>query len=252
MKWFLSLLAAAVIGVGGATAQPAPEPFAAIDALRLEGAFDDALERLEARRTGGLTDRVRAEVLWRIAWTMVDIGEQASGEDRQEELYREARAVAQEAVAADSANGAAHLALAIATGRTALLAGTRERIELSRSVKDHADLAIRLAPENDGAYHTRARWHFEVASLGFFERSIVKLVYGGLPDASYEQAVADFERALALDDRIVHRLELGRTLLEMGRDEAAREQLELVLRMPVEDPDDPAYKREAERLHGKL
>lgn len=247
-------LIAVLLGLvwAGATdlrAQEALAPtFEQIDAQRAAGDFQEALAALQDLRDQSLSPTERADVLWRLAWTKVDIGEQTDDDDRQEQLYREALEVARTAVAADSLDDAAHLVLAIAAGRTALTAGTREKIELSRTVKEHADRAIALDPTNDGAYHARGRWHYEVASLGFLTRSIVRLVYGGLPDASYEQAAQDFQQAIDVSDRIVHRLELGRTYRKLDQPAEARAQLQKVLAMPAEDPDDPMYKRQARAM----
>ena len=56
-----------------------------------------------------------------------------------------------------------------------------------------------LDPENEMAYHVRGRWHYGVADLNWIERAVVKTVYGGLPDASFEQAARDLEKARDLN-----------------------------------------------------
>jgi tetratricopeptide (TPR) repeat protein len=138
--------------------------------------------------------------------------------------------------------------MAVAEGRAALDAGTRERIERSRAIKRHADRAIALDSTLDGAYHTRGRWHREVEDIGFFQRAIVKTVYGGLPESSIEQAVQDFQRAIELNDEVFHHLELAKTYLQMDRPDAARRELQTALDMPGTDPFAPRYKEEARDL----
>jgi tetratricopeptide (TPR) repeat protein len=219
-----------------------------IDRLRAQGAFDEAqaaLDRLAGR--SALNDSVRAAVYWRRARTFVDQGERAEGDARQR-LFERALADAETAVKADTTSAQAHLALAIAEGRVALDAGTRERIKRSRAVRRHADRALALDSTLSAAYHVRGRWHYEVASLGFFERAIVNTVYGGLPDASYESAVDDFERAIRYEDAVVHHLELGRTYLKLDQREKARAELQAALALPNDNPDDPGYKDQARKL----
>ncbi len=251
--FFRCLVLLALLGGGlpvwtpGAGAQPADslEALAEVDRLREQGDFRQALATLNGLREEHPN---RAGVLWRLSRTKVDLGEQMEREDEQERFYREALADAEAAVAADSTSAQAYLAAAIAAGRVGLISGTREKVELSREVKEYVDRAIELNPEMPAAYHVRGRWNYEVASLGFFERAVVRTVYGGLPDASYEAAVKNFQVSIELDERVVDRLELGRTYLAMGREEQARAQFERGLELPNVDPDDPAYKEEARRL----
>lgn len=216
-----------------------------VDRWRVEGAFRQAYAALNGLQQDHPN---HPEVLWRLSRTEVDIGEQRTRDDERETFYREALTHAEEAIALDSTSARAYLAGAIAAGRVGLQAGTREKVRLSRTVKEYVDRAIALNPDLPAAYHVRARWHYEVASLGFFSRAVVRTVYGGLPDASYEAAVEDFERSIALDDRVVDRLELGRTYLAMDREDAARAQLEQALTLPNKDPDDPQYKEEVRAL----
>jgi tetratricopeptide (TPR) repeat protein len=220
-----------------------------VDRLRTEGDFRQAFATLN----GLMQDHANnPEVLWRLSRTKVDIGEQRNSEDVRKQFYREALTHAEAAIAADSMNARAYLAGAIAAGRVGLMSGTREKVELSRTVKEYVDRAIELNPDLPAPYHVRARWNYEVASLGFFSRAVVRAVYGGLPDASYEAAVDDFERSIALDDRVVDRLELGRTYLAMDQEDEARAQLEKALTLSNKDPDDPQYKEEARELLREL
>ena len=244
----LLLLLTAAVPAAYAQSSPSP-PLAEVDRMLDEGRFQAALHRLEElhQATPG-----EADILWRMSRAKVDIGEQANDEDEQAVHYRAAWADADAAVEADPRNAQAHLARAIAAGRVGLISDTREKIELSREVKESVDRAIELDPENATAYHVRGRWNYEVADLGFFARAIVKVVYGGLPDASFEQAAADFRRAIELEDQVIHHLELGKTYRKLGREDEARKELEYALGLPDADPDDPGHKEEAREILSDL
>lgn len=245
----LLLIGSPVLAVSSAAQSSDGEALASaldrVDSMRSAGNFQDALSRLEELRTEYGDN---AEVLWRMSFTEVDIAKTLDEKEARGKRYQEALTFADAALVADSSNAHAHLAKAIAEGRIALDAGTKERVQRSRAVKRHADRAIELDPSLDGAYHTRARWHRGVADLGFFSRAIVKTVYGGLPEASFEQSVKDFQQAIELHDERLHRLELAKTYLKMDREEDARKELKKVLEMPAEDPFDPEYKEEAQTL----
>lgn len=192
----------------------------------------------------------RVELLWRASFTRVDLGK--ISDNGAQSHYQEALELAETALATDSSNAHAHLAKAVAEGRLALDAGTKERVRRSRAIERHANWAIELDSTLASAYHVRARWNREVSDLNFFERTVVKTVYGGLPESSFEQAVRDFKRAIELEDRRFHHLELAKTYLKMDRPEEAKAELEMVLSLPPQDPFAERYKEEAEKLLDEL
>jgi tetratricopeptide (TPR) repeat protein len=219
--------------------------FGLVDSLRADGEFRDALARLRTLRAD-YGDEVG--VLWRMSLTKVDSAKSTDVDSRVKALYREALNLADEALAVDSSAAHAHHAKAVAEGRIALDAGRKERVRRSRAVKRHADRAIELDSTLDGAYHVRARWHREVADLGFLEKVVVKTVYGGLPDASIEQCIQDFERAIQLNDERLHRLELAKTYVKLDREEDAKKQLRALLDLPPRGAFDEGYGYQAQQM----
>lgn len=220
--------------------------YALVDSLRTEREFRAALARLdELARTHSRT----VGVLWRQSILWSDLGKEFERGSRSEGAYRRALSIAEEALEVDRRNAWAHVAKALSAGRIATLSNSnKESIQRSRAVKEHIDRALEIDSSLAAAYHVRGRWHREVADLNFVQRMIVKAVYGGLPTASVEQAVEDFQRAIELETRSYHHLELGKTYRKMGRTEAARAQLKTAVDAPWRDPFDPEYKQEARRL----
>jgi len=216
-----------------------------VDEIRADGAFRDALLQLSDLRD---QHGDRGALLWRMSLVRVDVGKTADTEDAAQQHYREALKLAERALTVDESNAHAHLARAVAEGRLALQAGRQERVERSRAVKRHADRAIELDSSLPGAFHVRGRWHREVSDLNFLERAVVRTVYGGLPDASFEQSVRDFQRAIELEDVRFHHLELAKTYLKMDRPTDARTQLEMVLDLPAQEPFAERYAKEARDL----
>lgn len=157
---------------------------------------------------------------------------------------RQALAYSERAVKADSKNSDAQLSVAISLGKLAPLIDNRERIEASRRIKQFAEAAIRLDPKNDFAWHILGRWHQALAEMGAGTRVLAKVIYGGIPPASNEEAINCFEKAIALKPgRLLHTIELGRTYAQMGRKEDARKSLQKGLAMPNRDFDDPETKK---------
>jgi tetratricopeptide (TPR) repeat protein len=198
-------------------------------------------------------DSLNYEASWKAARAFVDIGETLTGDTRKEH-FQNGEKFARQAVSIDSTNGAGHLYLSIALGRVALDASAKRRIQLSKEIRKHAELAIKYDPNSDSAYHVLGRWHRKIAHLSWIERNFANIFLGGVPkDASDEQAVSHFKKAIELNpNHINHHLELGITYKMMDKKEEALRELQLCLELPVSDSDDPKYKEEARELIADL
>lgn len=145
------------------------------------------------------------------------------------------------------------LSMAICHGKLATYADLREKIGHSRLVREWAERAVTLDPNYDWAHHVLGRWHAEVAGLGRGARWFVKVVYGGLPDASLERAISHLENARKLaPERLPHRVELGAVYVAAGRRAEGVALLEEALQMTVKERHDEAAKRRAREVLAKL
>lgn len=246
----LTLLVGSILLPSTLAGQPGPGRFAALDQRWAGGAHQETLATLQGMSREHPSD---VEILWRLAWVKTDIGrELQEGSPRQTGLYNEALANAERAVQADPNHPQAHLTMAITAGLAASVSGTGDRVRYSRVVRDHVNRTIELNPRNDLAYHVRGLWNLEIASLGFFTRTLVKAVYGGLPQASHAQAANDFTRAIELDDRIIHRIGLGRALIELKRYDEARIQLQAALDMPAGGRHAESHRQRARQMLAEI
>lgn len=152
-------------------------------------------------------------------------------------ICSEAADISHKAIAIKPDYAEAHLSLGAALGRLALWSDNREKVELSRSIKDECQEAIRLDAENDLAMHVLGRYEHQMASLGRIVRTLVRVMYGGtLAPGTLQEAENLFRRAIAIrPKRLIHRVELGKLLIDRGRKDAARAELELAMTLPRED-----------------
>jgi tetratricopeptide (TPR) repeat protein len=117
--------------------------------------------------------------------------------------------------------------------------GNKEKLEASREMKTEADTALRLDPKSDYAHHLIGRWHQEMAGIGGGTRLLAKIVYGGIPKGSYEEALKSFDAARKLrPKRLIHQVEYGRTLAMMGRKDEAKKEIQKGLNMANTEADD--------------
>jgi tetratricopeptide (TPR) repeat protein len=130
---------------------------------------------------------------------------------------------------------------------------TKQQIATLPLIKSAADRAISLDPTNDLAWHVLGRWYLALADVGIVKRALVRVAYGKLPPAKYEDAVRCFEKAIALNPhRLMHCIELGRTYSQMGRDADARKFIMRGLAMPDTEKDDPETKELGRQILKKL
>ena len=142
------------------------------------------------------------------------------------------------------------LSLAVCHGKLAVYSDTSTKIRYSRLVKEEAERALTLDPNYAWAHHLLGRWHYEEADLGATSKFFVRLLYGGLPPASFDEGIRQLQRATELEpDELNHWLELGFAYAGAGQPAAARVQWSHGLAMPSRGKhDEPAKQRAREAL----
>lgn len=142
------------------------------------------------------------------------------------------RAIAQHP---DSPGG--YLGACISKGRLGLFMDNRTKVKLAKEAREAAQTAIQLGPDNDIAHHLMGRWHYEMSKLNVVVRTIVRVMYGTeLQPGTKEDALKSYNKAIELaPERLVHKVEAGRVLLELGEKEQAKKILEAALECDVED-----------------
>lgn len=188
----------------------------------------------------------RADILVKIAKQHGDLMTETRDESERKRHGEQCLEYSNQALKAAPNQADPHLSIAIATGKLTEFMGNRDKIEASRTIKRHAEKALSLDPRSDYAHHMLGRWHQELASMGTASRAIAKVIYGGLPEASYQEALDHFNQARKLrPDRLIHRIEHGRTLAMMGRNEEAKEELTACMKATANDKDDVEAKGRA-------
>lgn len=135
----------------------------------------------------------------------------------------------------DSPGG--YLGACISKGRLGLFMDNRTKVKLAKEAREAAQTAINLGPDNDIAHHLMGRWHYEMSKLNVVVRTIVRVMYGTeLQPGTKEDALKSYNKAIELaPERLVHKVEAGRVLLELGQKEDAKKILEAALECDVED-----------------
>ncbi len=199
-------------------------------------------EALEAYQKADSLQPDQAAVLIKIAKQYGDLMPSLKGKARKEAAQKSLEC-SRKAVDLSPKLSDSHLALALSLGKITEFLGNKEKLEASREIKTSAETALKLNPKSDYAHHMLGRWHQEIADIGGPTRLFAKVVYGGIPKGSYQNALDHFEKARQINSkRLIHQIEYGRTLAMMGRDEDAKLELKKALAMPNREADDAESK----------
>lgn len=198
--------------------------------------YDQRLESrqaLEAYLAAQKLGPPNAELLRRIAKKYGELMADTDSADQKRVLGEQALASAKQAVAIDPNDAMAQLALAVCYGRLAPLLDNKTKIAYSRLVEEHAERSLALDPCNDLTYNVLGSWNYELASLNPFLRTLAGMIYGQVPDASYDESVKDFQKAVQLNPgRLANHIGLGRAYAALGRKTEAKEEIQRGLAMP--------------------
>jgi tetratricopeptide (TPR) repeat protein len=255
---FLACALVLVLAIGrsaGAAAQSAQDHVAMGTSALQARDLRTAVAHYEAALAADSADY---EANWRAAMALLDQAQEIPDSVKSPErdsLYAEAERLARRAVRADSMGADGHFAVAAAVGLASLSKGRKERIRRAEVVRDEALRALQLNPRHDGAYHILGRWNAEIMRLSGFSRFFARSFLGAgiFKQASWEEATADLQRAVALDPgRIYHRLELAEVYADRKQWDGARGELAHLAALPARELLDPLYRARAAELARRL
>ena len=194
------------------------------------------------------------EIVWRGARQVVEVGMMTGDKAKKEELFQQGIDIAKKAVELNSDHEEGHLRWAVAAGRLALFKGGDEKIKLSREVQEQAEAVLDIDPDHAAAHFILGRWHETLANLGWLKRTLAKMIYGALPEASNAEAIAHMEKACVSDPTFVeYRVVTGQTYIERIKDyEAARKHLQTAIELPPKRQGDAQWQADARRMLEKI
>ena len=183
---------------------------------------------------------------------LVDRGE-AADDEQSPALYREAMALAEGLVAAYPDSARSHYSYALSAGNLALYVGGKDKVRLGREIKDSLDRALTLDPGLVDAYRVRGVYFYELATLSRLLRIFARILYGGLPRGTLEDAAADFEQAIAREPHSLFAYyHLAKTRYAQKDYAEAQRLCAQVETLPDSDGQDPVTRREAAELGKKV
>lgn len=149
----------------------------------------------------------------------------------------------------------AHVAVCANLGRVALYSSNRQKVRMSDRVLSLAERAVSLDPDDDMAWHALGTWHAHMAHMSVVHKLVIKLYYqGSCFNASNDTAHDAYVRAASLrPDKILHQVELAKSLASRGKSGPALQLLDQALVGPdLEDVNARLSQAKGQQLRDKL
>lgn len=194
-----------------------------------------------------------AFILQKIAKQYSDLVSDQTTKEAKKDYARRALEFARRSFDLEPTNAVHALSLAICHGHLAVAGDARTKVEMSRLIKEDAERSLRLDPNYAWAHHVLGRWHYEVAGLSGVARFFARMLYGGLPPASFDEGIAHLRRATELEPgELNHWIDLGFAYQAAGRMPEARAAWDRGLAMPNRSKHDPVAKRRVREVLASL
>lgn len=206
----------------------------AADALYNKQAFLEELPLLvDAVEKTPDDEEGKLELLWRLARCYMDVSETKDKKLPENEAFvkghlEKGLKVAEAALALAEKLGTPHHGphkwYAILISGITSFDGTKAKIEKSFLVKQHAEKAVALKPDDATSNHVLGRWSFEISNIGWLERKLAAVVYATPPESSYEEAIKYFLRCQELNPEFVRNaVFLGDSYYQLSKYAEAKE-----------------------------
>jgi len=191
-------------------------------------------------------DPRNAGVLLRLSKQLSDLGTSTKAPEVAKASHQKALGYAQRAAELDPKSAKAHLSLAVCYGKLTDHVSNKVKLEYSRVIRAETQKSLDLDATDDFAWHVMGRWHFGIANIGAVQRTLAKLVYGDLPEATNEEAARCLKKATELaPQRVIHHAELAKVYTAMGKADLAAQSWQNVLGLKAADHEDVNYQKAA-------
>lgn len=173
---------------------------------------------------------------------------------QQRQMYEKALQYAEAAIAADNKSADAYYARAMVAGKmTDVEDENKKMIQHVKDIKTYADKALELDPNHGKGNYVLGKWYFEIASLNWAKRAALKLLFGGMPDATIEDAIKYMEKGRKLEPYFVaNYLDLAKAYRYDNKPMKAIEVLNMLVKLPTRTVHDVAFKAEGRKLLNEL
>jgi predicted Zn-dependent protease len=197
-----------------------------------------------------LLEPAQLKALVKSAELTVSLGNRQTEKNSKRLYYESALAFANRAFQSDSGQADASYAMAMASGKmTDVETENKKLVTYVRDMKYYAGKALSINSNHAKANYILGKWHYEMANLSGLKKAAVKILYGGLPPGTMEEAIQYMEKCRTLEPYFASNyLELAKAYKDDHKPAQAIEVLNKLVKLPTRTSDDVVLKAEGAKL----
>jgi tetratricopeptide (TPR) repeat protein len=131
----------------------------------------------------------------------------------------------------------------------ASIAGAKEKVEDYKDVYKYVNTALQIDSAYALAWHLAGKLNYELTNLNMVERAAANVLFGGVPKASLQTAIEDYEKCLQLDRSfILNYYDLAIAYHDDGHDDKAIAILKRAMALRSILQDDDQYKAKCKTM----
>jgi len=181
------------------------------------------------------------------------IGHREKDKAKKADYFKAAKTYAEIALKVNAQSAEANFVMAVAMGRMAMISSGKEKVQYVNEIRKYAETTLKYDPNSFKAYHVLGKWNYEVSNLSPVEKTLAKLLFGGLPKASLQDAIRYYERSRSLESTFaLNYLELAKAYHRNKQNDKAKELLKKLETIPNKIEDDSRIKSEGRELLKEL
>lgn len=197
---------------------------------------------------------INMHALIRSSELYADIGSRQTDKKIKTEYYNHAEDEADKALSADQNNADGNYVRAVAAGRLAEIeTENKKRVADIKDIKTFADKALFINPDHGKANYVLGKWNFDVLTMSWAKKAEVKVLFGGMPGATIENAYKYMEKCRTLEPYFVHNFfDLAKAYKYDNKPAKAIEVLNQLVKLPNRKAEDAALKEEGKKLLAEM
>ena len=184
----------------------------------------------------------------------IALGSRQKEKNSRRPFYEAAKVYANRAYELNSNNADVNYVMSIISGKmTEIETDNKKVIEYVKDSRMYADKALSINPRHAKATYALGKWNFKIVQLSWVKKMAVKAFFGGMADATIEDAIKYMEKARTLDQYyVVNYLDLAKAYKYDNKPSKAIDVLEKMIKLPNRTSDDASFKAEGKKLLDEL
>lgn len=173
---------------------------------------------------------------------------------QQKEKYEIAKTFADKALAIDSTNADANYAEGLADLKLSTVEPENKKmVVLLKESRLFAEKVLVANPAHGRANFLLGKWNFDIVNTAWTKKAAVKVLYGGIPEATIDAALMLMEKCRVAEPYFVQNfLELGKAYKFNNNPSKAIEIFNQLVKLPNRTADDATWKAEGKRLLAEM